>query len=43
MVGVCGEHSVDFEVGATRAQLKYTIGMWIETLLRFAEWVDEQL
>lgn len=43
MVGVCGEHSFDFETGATRVQLKYAVGMWIDTLLRFAEWIDEQL
>ena len=43
MVGVCGEHCFDFEAGVTRAQLKYTIGMWIDTLLRFADWLDEQV
>ncbi|HEU5006926.1 MAG TPA: YbjN domain-containing protein [Jatrophihabitantaceae bacterium] len=43
MAGVCGEHCQDFEPGVTRAQLKYTIGMWIDTLLRFTEWVDEQV
>jgi hypothetical protein len=43
MAGVCGEHCQDFEPGVTRAQLKYTIGMWIDTLLRFTEWVDEQI
>lgn len=41
--GVCGEHSFDFETGVTRAQLKYTIGMWIDTLLRFADWVEQQV
>ena len=43
MAGVCGEHCQDFEPGVTRVQLKYTIGMWIDTLLRFIEWVDEQV
>jgi hypothetical protein len=43
MVGMCAEHCQDFEGGATRAQLKYTIGMWIDTLLRFADWVDDQV
>ena len=43
MVGVCAEHAHDFEAGVTRAQLKYSIGMWIDTLLPFADWVDEQV
>lgn len=43
MVGVCAEQCYDFEVGATREQLKYTVGVWIDTLLRFAEWVEEQV
>lgn len=42
MVGVCAEQCHDFETGVTRAQLKYAIGMWIDTLLRFTEWIDEQ-
>jgi hypothetical protein len=42
MVGVCAEHCYDFESGVTRGQLKYTVGMWIDTLLRFADWADEQ-
>jgi Putative bacterial sensory transduction regulator len=42
-VGICAEQVHDFEAGVTREQLKYTIGVWIDTLLRFAEWVDEQL
>jgi hypothetical protein len=42
-VGICAEQVFDFEAGVTREQLKYTIGVWIDTLLRFAEWVDEQL
>jgi Putative bacterial sensory transduction regulator len=43
MVGVCAEQCYDFEVGATREQITYTVGMWIDTLLRFVEWIDEQV
>lgn len=43
MVGVCAEQCYDFEAGVTRAQLKYALGTWVETLLRFTEWVDEQV
>jgi len=43
MVGICAEQVFDFEVGATRGQLKYTVGVWIDTLLRFVDWVDEQV
>ncbi len=43
MVGICAEQCHDFELGVTRAQLKYVIGMWIDTLLRFSEWIDEQV
>jgi hypothetical protein len=42
-VGICAEQCNDFEAGVTRAQLKYAIGLWIDTLLRFADWVDEQV
>ncbi len=43
MVGVCAEHAYDFEVGASREQLKFTVGAWIHTLLRFADWLEEQI
>lgn len=43
MVGICAEHSYDFEAGATRRQLKYAVGMWVDTLLRFSDWLDDQL
>ena len=43
MVGICAEQCQDFEGGATRAQLKYAIGTWVDTLLRFADWVDDQV
>ncbi|HKF31780.1 MAG TPA: YbjN domain-containing protein [Jatrophihabitantaceae bacterium] len=42
MVGICAEQVHDFHVGATRDQIHHTVGAWIETLLRFANWVDEQ-
>jgi hypothetical protein len=43
MVGICAEQCHDYEAGATRVQLKYTLGMWVDTLLRFTDWVDEQV
>jgi hypothetical protein len=43
MVGICAEQCYDFEAGATRAQLKYAVGMWIDTLLRFGDWIDDQV
>jgi hypothetical protein len=42
-VGICAEQCYDFDPGVTRAQLKYTIGLWIDTLLRFSDWLDEQV
>lgn len=43
MVGICAEQCYDYEAGVTRAQLKYAIGVWIDTLLRFSDWLDDQL
>lgn len=43
IVGVCAEHCFDFEKGTTRERLTYTLGVWLETLLRFASWVDSQV
>ena len=43
MVGICAEQCYDFEAGVTRAQLKYTVGMWVDTLLRFGDWIDDQV
>jgi hypothetical protein len=43
MVGICAEQCFDFEAGVNREQLKYTVGVWVDTLLRFAEWVEEQV
>ena len=42
-VGICAEQCYDFEAGRHPSQLKYTIGLWIDTLLRFSDWVDEQV
>ncbi|WP_460603059.1 YbjN domain-containing protein [Jatrophihabitans fulvus] len=42
MVAICAEECHDFE-GATRSQIKHAVATWIDTLLRFAVWVDEQL
>jgi hypothetical protein len=42
-VGICAEQCFDFEAGVTRAQLKYAVGIWIDSLLRFTDWVDEQV
>ena len=42
LVGVCAEHCYDFDAGVTRSQLKYAVGMWIDTLLRFTDWIAEQ-
>jgi hypothetical protein len=42
-VGVCAEQVFDFEAGVTRGQLKYTVGLWVDTLLRFTDWIDEQV
>jgi hypothetical protein len=43
MVGICAEQCYDFEAGATRGQFKYAIGIWIDTLLRFSDWLEDQL
>jgi Putative bacterial sensory transduction regulator len=43
LVGICAEQCHDFEAGVTRAQLKYAMGMWIDTLLRFTDWIDDQI
>jgi hypothetical protein len=43
MVGICAEQCYDFEAGVTREQLKYTVGVWVDTLLRFAQWVEDQV
>ena len=43
MVGICAEQCYDFEAGVTRDQLKYTVGHVDRHLLRFADWVDDQV
>ena len=43
MVGICAEQCHDFEAGVTRAQLKYSIGVWMDTLLRFCDWLEDQI
>jgi hypothetical protein len=43
LVGVGAEQCFDFELGMTRDQMAYTVATWIDSLLRFAEWVDEQV
>jgi hypothetical protein len=43
MVGICAEQCNDFDAGVTRGQLKYAVGMWIDTLLRFSNWLEDQL
>jgi hypothetical protein len=43
MVGICAEQCYDFEAGVTRSQLKYTVGTWVDTLLRFSDWIDDQV
>jgi hypothetical protein len=41
-VSVCAEECHDFE-GASRAQVKYAVATWIDILLRFGDWIDEQI
>jgi hypothetical protein len=43
LVGIGAEQCFDFELGMTRDQIAYTVAAWIDSLLRFAEWVDEQV
>lgn len=43
LVGVCAEQAFDFEGGVSREQLKFTIGMWLQHLQQFAEWVEEHI
>ena len=43
-VGICAEQVYDFEAGVTRSHLKYTVGLWVDTLLQATlDWVDEQV
>ena len=43
LVGICAEQAFDFEGGATREQLAFTIGMWLQNLQQFAEWIEEHI
>jgi hypothetical protein len=43
MVGICAEQCHDFDAGVTRSQLKYALGRWIDTLLRFCDWLEDQI
>ncbi|MCW2540650.1 MAG: hypothetical protein JWN95_2375 [Frankiales bacterium] len=43
MVGVCAEQAFDFEGGISLEQLRFTIGMWLQNLQQFADWVEEQV
>lgn len=43
LVGICAEQAYDFASRASREQIKFTVGFWIETLLHFAEWMGDQL
>ena len=42
-VMICAEHAYDFAAGATRDQIHHTVGVWIQTLLGFVEWIDKQI
>ena len=43
LVGICAEQAFDFEGGTTREQLAFTIGMWLQNLQQFAEWIEEHI
>jgi putative sensory transduction regulator len=43
LVGICAEQAFDFEGGTTSEQLSFTIGMWLQNLQQFAEWIEEHI
>jgi hypothetical protein len=43
LVGICAEQAFDFEGGISRQQLKFTIGMWLQSLQQFADWTEEHV
>jgi hypothetical protein len=43
LVGICAEQAYDFEGGTSSAQLKFTVGMWLQNLQQFAEWTEEHV
>ena len=43
LVGICAEQAFDFEGGISRQQLKFTVGMWLQSLQQFADWTEEHV
>jgi hypothetical protein len=43
LVGICAEQAFDFEGGISREQLKFTVGMWLQNLQQFADWIEEHV
>jgi hypothetical protein len=43
LVGICAEQAFDFEGGTSREQLKFTVGMWLQNLQQFADWIEEHV
>jgi hypothetical protein len=43
LVGICAEQAFDFEGGISREQLKFTVGMWLQNLQQFADWIEEHI
>ena len=43
LVGICAEQAFDFEGGMSREQLKFTVGMWLQNLQQFADWIEEHV
>jgi hypothetical protein len=43
LVGICAEQAFDFEGGTSREQLVFTVGMWLQNLQQFADWIEEHV
>jgi Putative bacterial sensory transduction regulator len=43
LVGICAEQAFDFEGGTSRQQLRFTVGMWLQNLQQFADWIEEHV
>lgn len=43
LVGICAEQAFDFEGGTSSEQLRFTIGMWLQNLRQFADWIEEHI
>jgi hypothetical protein len=43
LVGICAEQAFDFEGGTSREQLRFTVGMWLQNLRQFADWIEEHI